>query len=261
MRKNTQKSAIAGSSLREDAYRHILKKIASGELVAGTSLSEVALARELGSSRTPIREAIGQLVAEGWLTQTPNRGAVVVQLTRRDIVELYELREALEVYEVGRAARAYVPPEDLDHLRQIINEMALLKRELERSSRTALNTEEMRHFVAYDLGYHSLLVRLGGNARILKVVNETRLLIRVFSIHRSGHDAAQIDQICNSHTRILEAVANRDSSSAMSLLSEHIRASSQERLDEFDHWDRARSLRSAFPTFLDVPSLLGTPGS
>ncbi|MEN6536494.1 MAG: GntR family transcriptional regulator [Bryobacteraceae bacterium] len=261
MGKNASGSDVAARSRREDAYRHILKKIANGELSSGGILSELALARELGSSRTPVREAIGQLVAEGWLTQTPNRGAVVVQLTRRDIVELYELREALEVYEVGKAARARISPEDLANLSQIINEMTLLKRELERSGRTALNTEEMRHFVAYDLGYHSLLVRLGGNARILKVVNETRLLIRVFSIHRSGHDAAQLDQICNSHTQILDAVADRDPTRAMSLLSEHIRASSQERLDEFDHWDRARSLRSAFPAFFDVPSLIGTKGN
>jgi DNA-binding GntR family transcriptional regulator len=87
----------APDSVRAKAYLHIQRKIAAGELPTGSALSELALAKGLGSSLTPIREAIGQLVAEGFLEQTPNRGAVVVQLTRQDIVELYELREALEV--------------------------------------------------------------------------------------------------------------------------------------------------------------------
>jgi len=66
-------------SIRERAYIYIQRKIASGELRPGRSVSELALSKELGSSRTPIREAIGQLVAEGLLEQVHNRGAVVVQ--------------------------------------------------------------------------------------------------------------------------------------------------------------------------------------
>ena len=94
----------ADRSAREKAYVLIQQKIARGELPPGSAVSEIPLAQELGSSRTPVREALGQLVAEGLLEQTPNRGAVVVQLGRQDIIDLYELREALEVYAVGKAA-------------------------------------------------------------------------------------------------------------------------------------------------------------
>lgn len=246
----------ASRSRREHAYRHILSKIASGELTAGSILSEVSLARSLGTSRTPVREAIGQLVAEGLLEQTPNRGAVVVQLTKQDIVELYELREALEVYAAGKAARSNVKAEDLEPLRRVVRQVLLLKDVLEHSRRSSLDFDEMRKLVAFDLGYHSLLVRLGGNARMLKVLNETRLLIRIFSIHRSGHDAAQIESICRQHMEILDAVAARDAERAMHILSAHIRASRQERLDEYDRWQRESSLQSAFPAFLDVPGVL-----
>jgi DNA-binding GntR family transcriptional regulator len=256
MRKSASDPTSSSRSRREEAYRHILAKIASGELKAGSTLSEVSLARNLGSSRTPVREALSQLVAEGLLEQTPNRGAVVVELKRQDIVELYELREALEVYAIGKAARIHVRLEELEPMRRIVKQVLLLKQELERSGRSALDFDEMRHLVACDLGYHSLLVRLGGNARILKVLNETRLLIRIFSIHRSGHDAAQIENICRQHMEILDAVADRDAERAMHILSAHILASRQERLDEYDHWQRESSLRSAFPAFLDVPGAL-----
>ena len=61
---------------RSGVYLYIQQKIVSGELQAGEAVSELAIAKELGSSRTPVREALGQLAAEGFLDQTPNRGAV-----------------------------------------------------------------------------------------------------------------------------------------------------------------------------------------
>ena len=79
--------------MRERAYFLIQQKIVSGELMAGAAISEVSLAKELNSSRTPIREAIGQLVSEGVLEQIPNRGTIVTQFDRQDILELYELRK------------------------------------------------------------------------------------------------------------------------------------------------------------------------
>src|ERR1700733_14697298 len=110
-------------SLRERAYLHIQRKIAVGELPAGSRVSELLLARELGISRTPIREALGQLVAEGLLDQTPSQGAEVVRLTRQDIIELYELREALEVHAVGKAAQHPPSRADLDRIQHCADPM------------------------------------------------------------------------------------------------------------------------------------------
>src|SRR5690242_20693729 len=95
-------------SMREQARQHIQRKIASKELAGGSAVSELMIAKELGFSRTPVREAIGQLLAEGLLRQASGGGAVVAQLSRRDIVDLYQLREALEVYAAGNAARSRV---------------------------------------------------------------------------------------------------------------------------------------------------------
>ena len=92
------------ASVRERAYQHIKKLVSDGVLGPGAGVSELVLAKELGSSRTPIREAMKQLDAEGLLEQNQNGGMVVAQLERGDIIELYELREALENYSVGRVA-------------------------------------------------------------------------------------------------------------------------------------------------------------
>lgn len=235
------------ASARERAYLHIQRKIASGELRTGSALSELALAQQLGSSRTPVREALGQLAAEGLLQQTPNRGAVVVQLSRQDIVELYELREALEVYAVSKAARAGTHGPDLDRAQRLAGEMRELGRELEASGEPALNPEQMQRFMNQDLGFHALLMRMGANARMLKVVNETRLLIRIFAMRHRGHAAAELERIYQQHARILKAIAKGDAAAAATLLGQHIQSSRRERLEELDFWDRERSLQASVP--------------
>jgi DNA-binding GntR family transcriptional regulator len=87
-------SSPLATSIRQKAYLFIQRKIAAGELAAGAAVSELEIAKELGSSRTPIREAISQLTAEGLLEQTPGGGVLVVRFTRDNIVDLCELREA-----------------------------------------------------------------------------------------------------------------------------------------------------------------------
>jgi len=242
-----QARRTSAESMRAKAYLHIQRKIASRELAAGDSLSELALARELGSSRTPIREAIGQLAAEGFLEQSPNRGAVVVRLTRQDVVELYELREALEVFAVGKAARGPVRPSEMERLEGLVNDIQQLRAELDRSGRDALDARQMHRFVACDLGFHALLMRVAGNSRILKVVNETRLLIRIFAIRRAGHRPIELENIHRQHHEILRAVAERHPERAIEVLSEHIQNSCRERLDAYDQWDREDSLRRTLP--------------
>src|ERR1700709_2667358 len=131
--KGRKKSSKSTFTIRERAYQYIQSQIAAGELSSGVAISELLLAKELGSSRTPVREAIGQLVSEGLLEQTPNRGTIVVRLTREDIIDLYELREALEVYVVAKVARDQLAPEDLQRLQKLSDGILTLIEELETS--------------------------------------------------------------------------------------------------------------------------------
>lgn len=226
------------------AYLLIQKKIASGELSAGSLISELALSKELGSSRTPVREAAGQLLAEGLLELSPGGGIVVTQLTRQGIIDLYELREALEVFAVGRAARNPMRPADRERLESLIEETQVLLKELKTSSKQELSAEQMRRFSVSDLGFHALLIRMAANVRILKVVNDTRLMMRIFSIQRSGHKRDELERIYKQHREILKAVLEQDAERAQKLLSEHIQASARERLEGFDHSERELSLAS-----------------
>ncbi len=242
-------------SIREKAYLHIQQQIANGSLAAGSGISELSLARELGSSRSPIREAMNQLAAEGFLEQSSGGGMLVAQLKRDDIVELYDLREALEVYSVGKVAELPLRPADKDRLQHLVDEIPRLKSELESSGKTALGSEEMQRFLACDFGFHALLMSMTHNQRIQKIISETRLLIRIFSLYRPGHDAPLLESIYQHHQRVLDAVANQDKELAMRSLAEHIQASQRDQLNEFDHSQREASMRRSIPTFFDIPKL------
>jgi len=239
-------------SIREKAYLYIQQLIANGTMPAGSGISELLLAKELGSSRTPIREAMNQLAAEGLLSQSPGGGMVVAQLTREDIIELYEMREALEVYAAGKIARLSLRPADKLRLQALVDEVATLEKELAKSKKPHLDKQQMERFITCDLGFHALLMSMTHNSRLQKIINDTRLLISIFAIHRTGHDAASLKSIREYHQMILDAVARQDSEAAMSALSKHIQASREERLGEYDEWRRESSLRDSMPVFFDV---------
>jgi DNA-binding GntR family transcriptional regulator len=239
-------------SIREKAYFHIQQLVASGELPAGSGISELQLAKDLGSSRTPIREAMNQLAAEGMLTQSTSGGMVVAELKREDIIELYELREALEVFAVGRVASVPMSAMDTARLEKHLYEIDELQKELQKSKKSELDINQMKRFISCDLGFHALLVSLTNNVRLQKIVNDTRLLISIFSISRRGHDLQALKDIQHYHQRILEAVEQQKPDMAMAAVSEHIQVSQRERLNEYDYNRREASMKQSVPAFFDL---------
>ncbi|MEA2367113.1 MAG: hypothetical protein QOI32_2625 [Thermoleophilaceae bacterium] len=98
------------------------ERIVSGELEAGTKIDQQALAEELGVSRMPVREALRRLSAEGFVELLSHRGAVVVQLSDDEIIEVYEMRGVLQ----GLASKLAVPhytDQDVAQIKQLLDKM------------------------------------------------------------------------------------------------------------------------------------------
>ena len=87
---------LGNKTLRELVHAHLREEILANRITPGSVLQEVPLAASLGVSRGPIREALGSLAAEGLVTITPRRGAVVTSFTKEDFLEAYQVREVLE---------------------------------------------------------------------------------------------------------------------------------------------------------------------
>lgn len=219
--------------LRQQAYEYIHGKILSGDLSAGSQVSEQSLAQEIGISRTPVREAIRQLASEGIVVQVPRFGTIVRSPGRREFVELFQLREALEPYAVSLAALS-IGTADLETLDQLCREMRQLAGQLRSSGEPALDPSNMQRFLAADMAFHMLLIQAGGNCRIAKIVADSRAIARIFGAGRQIHDLRVVARAYRYHRRILRAVQRGDGERARRVMAEHIRASMQETLDHFD---------------------------
>ncbi len=237
-------------SLSEQAYHHIRNKIVSGELPRGSQVSEIALANELGFSRTPVREAIRRLVQEELVEQVPRFGTIVRTHSRREISETYDIREALECYAIVEAARL-IDEHQLQQLQRLCEEIDGVAKELEQSGQPALDARMMRRFMAADMAFHVLIIRTSRNRRMEKMVMDMRIVTRFFGLQRAPHDLDIVRLTYRDHLEILAALRERDSDKARALLSRHSRTSKEQTLN---HYDQQRELQDeALETPPDLP--------
>ena len=226
-------TADSDQPLRQRAYDHLQRKLISGELRSGSMVSEQSLATEIGMSRTPVREAIRTLEQEGVLEQLPRFGTRVRTLERRDLEELYELREAVEPFAVAKAARS-VLPEDVLSLRRVCAEIQALAAELKKSKVPTLDAAQMQRLLSADLGFHLMLLRVAGNQRMMKIVSESRLLTAIFGTQRQAHTIQVLEQTHREHLAVLDAVERGDGTAASRAMSVHIQASKRQALEAYD---------------------------
>ena len=220
-------------SLRTKAYQHIQRKLLAGDWTAGDVLSEQAVAKELGISRTPVREAFRDFEQEGVLEQVPRFGTRVKALDRHDLVELFELREALEPYAVAQAA-GKLNATDAQTLQTLCDDMKAVAEDLRKRGRTIPDAAMMKRLMSADLAFHQLLIRAAGNRRMMKIVADSRLLARIFATPRQEHNVVVIEETHRYHVKILEAVKAGHGDIAREQMAAHIRASLKEALDHFD---------------------------
>jgi DNA-binding GntR family transcriptional regulator len=185
-------------------FEKIIDDITNGVLRPGVKLSEPDLARSLGVSRGPLREAIRRLEERQLVRCTPNFGARVVVHTPREILHAYEIREALE----GLAARLAATEMTDDERRDLRNAF-----ELEVAAACSRG---------YQSDFHMHLVRGSHNGRLIKMLDED--YYRLFKLWRSNCRwlRAGGDQSWTDHKRILEAIEYRDGDSAELLMKRHV---------------------------------------
>ncbi|WP_329216244.1 GntR family transcriptional regulator [Streptomyces sp. NBC_01485] len=194
-------------AVRERVLGTLRQEIISGRLRPGDRLVERELADRFGVSRVPVREAIRALVAEGFvLFETPRR-TVVRRLSPTDVQELFELREALEVYAAGLAA-ARATPEDLAELRELLASAASATEAGDAEAITAVNTR-----------FHDRLLAMAGNTLLISVMEPVGGRLQWLTRRNE-----EWPQLLTEHQDLYDAIASGDPERARAHALSHVQA-------------------------------------
>jgi len=186
--------------------------INDGTFKGGEKVSETELAKKLGVSRTPVREALRLLNNEGYIKLMPNASFVVNNFDAKDAIEIYQVRRALESEAAAMAART-ISEEQKKELIDLYNRINDLK----------IVTEELKgqEFVKIDMDFHKKIIEISGNSRLLLISESLR-----DRLYRSRISIAAVEnaiQICSDqHKDILEAIIRNDSEMAAKKSRDHV---------------------------------------
>lgn len=170
----------------DKAYSKLFHEIVDGDIAPGTVLAEVEQSTRLGVSRTPLREALSRLIADGLVESAPGRGVVVTEISLENITELYEVREALE----EQAARLAAQRRDPKVFIRIAEQFADADRLIESGE------EGVRHYYELNEKFDEAVDAAVNNAYLVSALQNSRVhLSRIRRIARGNptrlHDSAQ----------------------------------------------------------------------
>ncbi|MGH9378845.1 MAG: GntR family transcriptional regulator [Terriglobia bacterium] len=225
-------------SITQRTYELIRAQILRGELNASQRLTEAYFAKLFGISKSPVREALNRLEAEGLITIKPRRGAFVRDLLPGDTEEIYEMREILETWAVRNLE---LDPKTVAQLHATIDEAEVY-----------LSQNDREKYVCADASFHRILAQANPNSRLRKALEsmyDQMLILRHKTFSLSGHNSVK------QHRQIVQALEQGNREAAASLMSEHIQAVRRRLLEDFEK----RKTRSTAPATPANPVRAGAP--
>lgn len=212
--KLTIMKAIQKKTLHEEIANNLREMIMSGELREGDKIKENEFCELMDISKTPLREALRVLSAEGLIRLIPNRGSYVTTPTFKEIKEMFDVMRVLEGV-CARTAAEKMSNIDYEKLKKI-------HLQLEENFRL----KDQKRYIRINNKYHSFVQELAGNKTLNQIVNGLRqkiLLYRYKSLNLSG----RFEQSIQEHRDLLEAFRKRDAEKAELLMKSHMKKQSE----------------------------------
>lgn len=187
--------------LRDVVFHTLRRAILTGQLKPGERLMEIHLAKELGVSRTPVREAIHKLELEGLVTMIPRRGAMVAQISEKGLKDVLEVRRALDVFCAELACD-----------RMSSEEETALK-EACKNFEDATKTKDATVIASADVAFHDIIINSTGNERLISTINNLAEQIYRYRFEYIK-DESQHKRLIEEHRALLDAILLKDSMKA-----------------------------------------------
>ncbi len=213
-----KKLVIASTeTIRKKVHKHLREQILSGEIGPNERLIETKIAKDIGTSRTPVREALHSLEQEGLIESIPRIGYKVRVINDHEAVEIWEIRSAIETLAARWACE---------------NAREKLTKELRKNialSEKTISQDEVQSFVELDAQFHEIIARLSGGKRLLELAQSLRrhaLRYRIKSINLPGTALRAIE----GHKGILRAIEANDHEALTEAVRKHLEQSKEDTL-------------------------------
>lgn len=197
-------------------YSELRQRLMTGYYTPGVQLKEHDIASEFDVSRTPVRNALTQLVEERLLVAEPNRGVFVAEWTAQDVGEVFRLRRMLESHGAGLAA--------LHHSQEQLKEFRTINRRMEQAVSSAdLNERVIKRIQLENNLLHRAILQSSKSPRLIGIslpLVDTPMVIRSFFLYNRG----EMEQSVIHHNQIIDAIASKDYDFAFEVMSFHLRS-------------------------------------
>jgi DNA-binding GntR family transcriptional regulator len=202
--------SLAPRALYEEVAELLRQRIFARELEPGSWIDELRIAEALGISRTPLREALKVLAAEGLVTMKVRRGAYVTEVSEQDLREVYELLSLLEADAAGAVCRVASDAE--------LAQLQTLHNELEQAAQPGTGSRE--RFFELNEAFHLQLLDMARNRWRKQMVADLRKVMKL-NRHSSLFKSGRIEESLKEHRAILAAVLERDAERAVQRVRTH----------------------------------------
>lgn len=200
---------LVPNSLHDEVAATLREQIFDGSLAPGSFVDEIALCERLSISRTPLREALKVLTAEGLLRHEPRRGCFVNEVTERDLDEIFPVIALLEgrcAYEAARNA-SDAELQELDALHERLVRHAKAKR--------------INDYYATNHIIHEAIIKLADNKWLAQVIGDLRKILKLARLQQL-HAPGRLDQSLSEHLAVFAALKARDSEGADAAMRTHL---------------------------------------
>lgn len=199
-------------SLKDQIYEIIKEDIINQTYQNNTVLNEKKISQELNVSKTPVREALKALEAEGWVEYVPYKGILVKQMSLADLQDVFRVRKALEVMVTESAVEKITP--------QLLQE---LKKSMQKQEALLENNDPIvTEFIDYDLEFHGILLKIAGSHLLADLIGQMRDKSKSFGMQAIFASRSRYTETIVEHRRIYDAVAAKDLQEAKSAMASHI---------------------------------------
>jgi len=200
--------SLAPRALYQEVAELLRQRIFKRQLEPGSWIDEMKLAEEYGISRTPLREALKVLAAEGLVTMKVRRGAYVTEVSDADLADVYHLLSLLESDAAGVVAQRATDAQ--------LKELQSLHKELEAA------VSHRDRFFAVNERFHMRLLQIAGNRWRDQMVADLRKVMKL-NRHNSLLKSGRLEESLHEHRAVMEALLRRDAKATVKRMQEHFR--------------------------------------